>query len=138
MYRRRYVLRSGSNDVESSWKLPVAWYIERNNYAISTKVSDVIGTVDLADRGKGFGIPGASYSGDDICLVREVMREAIEKARKGEPTISEFRTYRWRGHFVGDPATYRDPAELKEAQEKHDQEHCNDGGPVRSLNHSNP
>jgi len=104
----------------SAWKLPVAWYIERNNYAISTKVSDVIGTVDLADRGKGFGIPGASYSGDDICLVREVMREAIEKARKGEPTISEFRTYRWRGHFVGDPATYRDPAELKEAQEKHD------------------
>lgn len=104
----------------AAWKLPVAWYVERNDYSISTKVSNVIGVSDLADRGKGFGIPSASYSGDDIFLVREVMKEAIERARKGEPTINEFRTFRWRGHFVGDNAAYRDPAYLEEAQAKHD------------------
>lgn len=104
----------------SAWKLPVAWYVERNDYAISTQVSSVVGTTDLADRGKGYGIPGASYSGDDIFLVREVMKEAIAKARRGEPTISEFRTFRWRGHFVGDPADYRDPSYLEEAKRAHD------------------
>lgn len=104
----------------SAWKLPVAWYVERNDYSISTQVSKVIGTMDLSDRGKGYGIPGASYSGDDIFLVREVMKEAIERARRGEPTISEFRTFRWRGHFVGDNAAYRDPAYLEEAKAKHD------------------
>lgn len=104
----------------SAWKLPVAWYVERNDYAISTQVSSVIGTADTVERGKGFGIPSNSYSGDDIILVREVMKEAIERARRGEATISEFRTYRWRGHFVGDPADYRDPAYLQEAKSKHD------------------
>ena len=109
-------------NIIAAWKLPVAWYVENNDIAISTKISEVTGTPDLADRGKGFGIPSASYDGDDVLLVREVMHEAIEKARRCEPTISVFRTSRWRGHFIGDqPDRYRDQTSyLEEVQAKHD------------------
>ena len=44
----------------------------------------------------------------DVAAVYEAAKKAVERARKGEgPTLIECKTYRWQGHHVGDPATYR-------------------------------
>ncbi len=95
-------------NIIAAWKLPVAIYIQNNGYAISTPTEYSSGIDSLAERASGFGLPSASYEGYDVFLVKEVMREAIARARRGEPSVNEFRTTRWEGHFVGDPDQYRD------------------------------
>jgi pyruvate dehydrogenase E1 component alpha subunit len=110
----------------SAWKLPVAFYIENNGMGMSMPPDKVTGIRDLSERGQGFGIPSASYDGTDVFLVKEVMREAIAKARKGEPTISEFRTTRFGGHFVGDPDLCRDKSIVEEARKKDPVKLCAD------------
>lgn len=107
-------------NIIAAMKLPVAFYIQNNGYAISTPTEYSSGIDSLAERAAGFGLPSASYDGHDVYLVREVMREAIARARKGEPSVSEFRTTRWAGHFVGDPDNYRDPNVVAEAKKNKD------------------
>jgi acetoin:2,6-dichlorophenolindophenol oxidoreductase subunit alpha len=49
--------------------------------------------------------------------VHEASGEAIQRARKGHgPSMLEFRTYRHRGHYVGDPEIYRSKEEVREWQ----------------------
>jgi TPP-dependent pyruvate/acetoin dehydrogenase alpha subunit len=51
--------------------------------------------------------------GQDVSAVREVVTEAIGRARAGEgPTLVEAKTYRFRGHSRTDPAKYRAEGEL--------------------------
>lgn len=102
------------------WKLPVVFYIDNNGYGISTPAKYSSAINDLSERAAGFGLPGSSYDATDVFLVKDVMHEAMAKARRGEPSVVEFRTNRWQGHFVGDPATYRDPAEVEEAKMNRD------------------
>lgn len=107
-------------NIVAAWKLPVAFYVQNNGLAISTPVEYSTGTETLSERAAGFGIPSATYDGHDLYLVKEVMRESIARARKGEPNLCEFRTTRWEGHFVGDPVNYRDPAVVEEAKKHRD------------------
>ncbi len=58
---------------------------------------------------------GVTVDGNDVLEVKKAVEEAIKKARKGEPGIVELMTYRWRGHFEGDPCHYRDAREVEEA-----------------------
>lgn len=104
----------------AAWKLPVAFYIQNNSLSISTDHSAATGLTNLADRAKGYGLPSASYDGNDVFLVAEVMREAVERARCGEPSVTEFFTTRWEGHFYGDPSVYRNPAVVEKAKEERD------------------
>ncbi len=44
----------------------------------------------------------------DVIAVYEAAKKAVKRARDGKgPTLIECKTYRWQGHHVGDPATYR-------------------------------
>jgi len=104
----------------ATWKLPVAWFIQDNKYAISTKTSDTLGIDKVAERAKGFGLPYNTVDGNNVYEVKAVMREAIIKARKGEPSITAFESTRWKGHFIGDPDFYRDQDEVQKAIEKTD------------------
>lgn len=104
----------------ATWKLPVVWVIDNNGIALSADPKKTNAIADLSERAKGFGLPGSSYDASDVMLVREVMREAIQKAERGEPQLIEFRSCRWLGHFVGDPDLCRDPGIVKEAREKRD------------------
>ena len=105
----------------AAWKLPVVWYVQNNGYSIASRFTDVTGLQDMSQRAQGFGIPSGSYDGCDVFLVKEVMREAIAKARRGEPSLCEFRTTRWTGHFLGDPQEmYRDMAEVADAKANRD------------------
>ena len=65
-------------------------------------------TPDLAVRAEAYDIPGVIVDGMDVIAVYEAAKKAVDRAREGEgPTLIECKTYRWQGHHVGDPATYR-------------------------------
>lgn len=105
-----------SINMAAAWNLPVVYVIENNLYGISVDIRDVTNTPDLADRAIGYGIPGVIVDGMDVLAVYEAAKTAVERARSGHgPTLIECKTYRWQGHHVGDPATYR---ERRDANEK--------------------
>lgn len=107
-------------NMASIWKLPVIFVCENNNYGISMSQSRHMAIKDVADRGTAYGIPGVIVDGNNVLAVHEAATKAVERARKGEgPTLLECKTYRHRGHFEGDPATYK-PAEEQEAWVKKD------------------
>lgn len=68
-----------------TWNLPVVFVLENNGYAETTspKFSARIGTENIADRARGFGMPAITVDGNDFGAVYEAAGEAIERARKG-------------------------------------------------------
>jgi pyruvate dehydrogenase E1 component alpha subunit len=103
-----------SLNVASIWKLPVVFMNENNLYAISLSQKKSMAVPNVSDRASGYAIPGLTIDGNDVIAVFEATTEAVKRARNGEgPTLIEAQTYRWRGHFEGDPTTYRSPEELE-------------------------
>ncbi|MCD6188609.1 MAG: thiamine pyrophosphate-dependent dehydrogenase E1 component subunit alpha [Thermococcus sp.] len=103
------------------WKLPVVFVCENNLYQISLSYSKQQTIKSVAERAAAYGIPGVSVDGQDVFAVYEVAKEAIERARNGEgPTLIEAKTYRFRGHFEGDPQVYRSKEEVEWWKENKD------------------
>ncbi|HHI00236.1 MAG TPA: thiamine pyrophosphate-dependent dehydrogenase E1 component subunit alpha, partial [Thermococcus litoralis] len=103
------------------WKLPVVFVCENNLYQISLPYSKQQAIKSVAERAAAYGIPGVSVDGQDVFAVYEVAKEAIERARNGEgPTLIEAKTYRFRGHFEGDPQVYRSKEEVEWWKENKD------------------
>lgn len=97
------------------WKLPVVFVCENNQYAELSHVSKHLSAGGVAAIGTPHGIPSGTYDGNDVLKVRSVAAEAIDRARAGGgPSLLEFNTYRWRGHFEGDQQTYRDAGEVED------------------------
>jgi len=99
--------------------LPVVFVLENNGYGEATPVEYHARVRDLAVRAAGYGMPGAVVDGMDFFAVHAAAGEAILRARRGEgPTLLECKTYRYFGHYVGDPLTYRpkDEAERMRAE----------------------
>lgn len=106
-------------NVASVWKLPVVFINENNLYAISCRVTSGMNVETVADRALAYNMPSKTVDGNDVNAVYDAAIEAVERARNGEgPTFIECKTYRWRGHFEGEPDTYRPKEELKEWKEK--------------------
>jgi pyruvate dehydrogenase E1 component alpha subunit len=106
-----------SVNMAAAWRLPCIYVIENNLYGISVDIRDVTNTVDLADRAKGYGIPGVVVDGMDVEAVYGAANAAVRRARAGKgPTIIECKTYRWQGHHVGDPGDYRARKDKKEKE----------------------
>jgi len=107
-----------SVNMAAAWDLPVVYVIENNLYGISVDIRDVTNTENLADRAFGYGIPGVVVDGNDVFAVNAAADEAVARARSGKgPTIIEAKTYRWYGHHVADPATYRERRNKNELAE---------------------
>jgi TPP-dependent pyruvate/acetoin dehydrogenase alpha subunit len=103
------------------WKLPVIFVCENNLYASTTPVSYSLAGGSVAARAGAYGIPGVIADGNDILEVRKAVSEAVERARKGKgPSIIENKTYRYRGHFEGDPQRYRPLEEVERFKSKDD------------------
>jgi pyruvate dehydrogenase E1 component alpha subunit len=103
----------------SIWKLPMVYCIENNQYAQTTPIRNTANIPNLADRAVAYGIPGKSVDGNDVLAVYEAVAKAVSRARKGEgPSIVECKTYRWHGHFEGDPDEHRSQEEHEEWVEK--------------------
>ena len=99
-------------NMASIWKLPIVFVCENNQFGISMSQSRHQAIKDIADRAVSYGFPGIGVDGNDVMAVYEVAREAVNRARQGQgPTLIECKTWRWRGHFEGDPSVYKDPAE---------------------------
>ncbi len=91
------------------FKLPVIFLCENNGYASTTPLEYGTAVTDIAKRATSYDIPGVIVDGNDVLAVYEATVTAVERARAGEgPTLLEAKTYRWRGHYVGDPQEYRD------------------------------
>jgi TPP-dependent pyruvate/acetoin dehydrogenase alpha subunit len=97
------------------WKLPAILFCENNLYGEGTPQSKQAPVADLAVRAEGYGFPGVIVDGQDVLAVHEAVKAAAERARAGGgPTFVEAKTYRYRGHYEGDPQVYRLPGEMEE------------------------
>lgn len=97
------------------WKLPAIFLCENNLYGEYSPLSATTPVRDLAGRAAAYAMPGVQVDGNDLLAVREVVGEAVARARAGEgPTLVEALTYRHSGHSRSDPATYRPAGELDE------------------------
>jgi pyruvate dehydrogenase E1 component alpha subunit len=95
-------------NLASIWKLPAIFVVENNMYGISFPQTRAMRVQDIADRAAAYDIPGFVVDGNDVIAVYEAAGEAIQRARAGEgPALIECKTYRYRGHFEGDPMVYR-------------------------------
>jgi TPP-dependent pyruvate/acetoin dehydrogenase alpha subunit len=108
-----------SVNMASVWKLPVIFICENNLYGMSGAVTKVATTTELYTRSCAYGIPGEAVDGMDVLAVRDVVKKAAERARRGEgPALIECKTYRYYGHSRSDPRVYRTKEEEKEWQGK--------------------
>jgi pyruvate dehydrogenase E1 component alpha subunit len=95
------------------WDLPVIFIIENNHYAMGTSQARASSTNELHRRGEGFNIPGVKINGMDIFAVISEGQKVVDFVRSGKgPMIIEMDTYRYRGHSMSDPATYRSKEEV--------------------------
>ena len=104
-----------SINMAAAWKLPVVYMCENNLFGISVDLRKVTGNPNIADRAFGYGIPGVAVDGNDVLEVYRVTQGAFIRARKGDgPTLIECKTYRQKGHHIGDPGNaYRLKKELE-------------------------
>jgi len=106
-------------NLAACWSLPVVYVIENNLYAEKTRITDTCLLANLAERAAAYGIPSVVVDGNDVMAVYEAVGEAVARARKGQgPSVVECKTYRWRGHYEGDPQTYKPKEEVEEWQQK--------------------
>lgn len=101
-------------------KLPVIFMCENNKYAISVPISKQLACEKVSDRAIGYGMPGYTVDGNDPLEVYKVVKEAADRARRGEgPTLIETVSYRLTSHSSDDDQrAYRSEEELEEARAK--------------------
>ena len=97
-------------NMAAAFKLPAVFVCENNLFAISVCARYHMAISDISDRAAAYGMPGYSIDGNDVELVYETTKAAVERARRGEgPTLIECKTWRHRGHYEGDPTTTGPP-----------------------------
>jgi pyruvate dehydrogenase E1 component alpha subunit len=95
------------------WQLPVVFVCENNGWASTTRSEEALAVSSVSERAGAYAMRSVAVDGNDVFAVRAAARAAVDCARSGDgPTLLEARTYRMRGHYVGDPTKYRDPDEL--------------------------
>jgi pyruvate dehydrogenase E1 component alpha subunit len=80
-------------------KLPVIFICENNFYSTHMPIVKTLADTNIAKKAKVFNMPGIQVDGNDVILVYQTAKKAVENARRGKgPTLIEYQTYRWRGH----------------------------------------
>lgn len=106
-----------SLNLAALWNLPIIFVCENNGWAQFTSQKSYMKIDTIARRADSYGMPGETVNGDDVLQVREAMRRAVARAKAGEgPTLLECKTYRWFGHYAGDPQKYRPADNLENAR----------------------
>ena len=102
------------------WSVPAVFLVNNNQWAISVPRSAQSAAETLAQKAVAVGIDGVQVDGNDVIAVRQVMAEALARARaEGRPTLVEAVTYRLGDHTTADDARrYRDDAEVSPHWEK--------------------
>ena len=96
------------------FKLPVIFICENNLFAMGTSVERSTSLKQIVDRAEGYDIPGCVVDGMNFRHVRDTLSEVVESIRKDpHPAFVEVRTYRYRGHSMSDPASYRTKEQIE-------------------------
>jgi 2-oxoisovalerate dehydrogenase E1 component len=100
-------------NLASVWGLPVVFCCENNGYAEFSATSAQHGA-PLERRAAGYGVDYVAVDGNDVVETASVMEDVVLAVRAGRgPTVVEAATYRWHGHYEGDPERYRSPDEVR-------------------------
>jgi len=96
------------------YKLPIVFVCENNKYAIGTSVERSSASKKLVEKANAYDMPGERVDGMDFFKMLSVAQRSVKRARQGKgPTFIEAICYRYRGHSMADPATYRTKEELE-------------------------
>lgn len=99
------------------WKLPVVFVIENNYFAMGTPLEKTSATEDLSLRAMAYPMARDTVDGHDVFAMRSSIHAAVKRARETSmPTLIEAKTYRYRGHSMADPATYRTKDDVEQAK----------------------
>ncbi len=99
------------------WDLAVVFWCENNGYAEFSPAATQH-AVGLEQRIAGYGLEYLAVDGNDVGACADTMTRAAAMARAGRPTFVEATTYRWRGHYEGDPQRYRTTDELDDWKQR--------------------
>lgn len=100
------------------WDLPVVFLCENNHYSEFSPEAEQH-RAPLSARAAGYGIGYAHVDGNDVLAVVGMMTDVVERLRQGGgPVLIEAETYRWHGHYEGDPERYRPAEEVAAAKER--------------------
>lgn len=100
------------------WRLPVVFFCEDNGYAEFSAAADQH-AAPLELRAAGYGVGHVAVDGNDVVATAEAMAGVVASVRAGGgPVIVQATTYRWHGHYEGDPQRYRTPEEVREWEER--------------------
>jgi 2-oxoisovalerate dehydrogenase E1 component len=107
-----------SVNLAAVWQLPVIFFCENNGYAeFSPASTQHKATLEL--RAAGYGVEYFTVDGNDVAATSALMQTVVDGVRAGRgPAIVEAITYRWHGHYEGDPQRYRTPEELAEWKQR--------------------
>jgi pyruvate dehydrogenase E1 component alpha subunit len=106
-----------SLNMAALWRLPILFVCENNHYAIGTDIHRHSAVPEVHKRAAAYNIPAEKVDGMDVVKVYEATRHALERIRRsGGPQFIECETYRYRGHSMADPGTYRPAVEVKAYQ----------------------
>jgi len=104
-----------SLNMASNWKLPAVYVVENNGFGEFTPTDFVIPVKDIAVRADSYAMNSDIADGMDFFDVFEKAGRAVDRARSGGgPTLLECKTYRFHGHYVGDPLVYRSKEEAED------------------------
>jgi pyruvate dehydrogenase E1 component alpha subunit len=96
------------------YKLPIVFICENNLFAMGTSVERSTSLKQIVDRAEGYDIPGTVIDGMNFREVRDKLSGIINSIRQDpHPAFAEVRTYRYRGHSMSDPASYRTKEQLE-------------------------
>jgi TPP-dependent pyruvate/acetoin dehydrogenase alpha subunit len=105
-----------SMNLAAVWRLPVVFFCENNGWAVSVRAEELTSVENISVRAAGYGVPGVTVDGQDPVAVHAAVREAVDRARRGEgPSLVEAKTYRFR---LRNP--YRDESEVDEWRRERD------------------
>jgi pyruvate dehydrogenase E1 component alpha subunit len=101
------------------WRLPVVFMVTNNQFGMGTSLSRHSAVTDLRRKGESLGVPGVRCDGMDVLDTHAVVSAAVEQVRsERRPVLVEAITYRFRGHSMADPESYRSKEEVAAWRER--------------------
>lgn len=110
-----------SLNMAALWKLPVLFVCENNHYQIGTEIHRHSAVAEVYRRACAYRIPAQRIDGMDVLAVYRATQEALVQIRAGNgPQFIECETYRFRGHSMADPGSYRPKVEVQAFENSED------------------
>jgi pyruvate dehydrogenase E1 component alpha subunit len=107
-----------SINIAAVWNLPVIYFCENNQYAMSLSRKKGFKNQDLSQRAIAYGIEGTTIDGNDVFQVYDTVKWAREHVKENGPVLIIAETYRYKGHSKSDKNRYRTKEEIEEWQKQ--------------------